>query len=259
MRKIIFLLCLTATLMLSSNLGASEPEKNLYRKVIEIGKAKDVKTELSFLAGELQIDGTSEGLAECYYGYKKDFIRPELSYYEVDKTGYLSIKSESLKDKDLDDIHKDDNKWRLSLNNHVRNSVAINLKAGEANIDLEGCNLSRFEYRMFAGESNINLRNTSVPTVMFNLTAGEANVDLSGSWQNDLVATIKGGVGELNIKVPYNTGVRITVSGLLGDINIPFFNRDGRTFTNDKYGKTKNTLYIDINGGIGEIKVDMVE
>lgn len=257
MKKIAFMLFIACLLFITEVFG-SNPEGSLLKKTIGMGKANEVKTDISFFAGELHMSSATENLAECYYGYKDDYIRPIMKYHEISNTGYLSIESEPIKNKKLNDIGKD-NKWKLTLNGDVRNSVAIELKAGEADIDLEGCNLSRFEYRMMAGKSNIKLRNTSVPSVFFSLTAGEANLDMSGEWKNDLVANIKGGVGELNIKLPYDVGVRITISGLLGEINVPFFNRDGKTYTNDLYGKTKNTLYVDINGGIGEINIEMVE
>ena len=112
---------------------------------------------------------------------------------------------------------------------------------------------------MMAGESKVNLRNTSVPAVIFNLFTGEASLDLSGKWHNDLEANIKGGIGELEIKVPYDTGVRIAVSGLIGEVNIPFFERNGKIYTNGQYGKSKYTLYLNVEAGIGQIDVKMVE
>jgi hypothetical protein len=249
---------LVAGLLFITNIFAGNNDKTVFKKAIETGKAKTVKTDISFIAGELNIKGSTKELTECFYGYRNEFIRPMISYHEAGKTGYLKIESESLKNRDIDDIGKK-NLWNLFLNDKIQNSVAIELKAGESDINLEGFNLSRFEYRMLAGESNINLRNTSVPSVYFSMSAGEAKINLSGKWKNDLVANIKGGVGELNLYVPYNIGVRITVSGLLGEIDIPFYNKSGKTYTNDLYGKTDNTLYIDINGGIGEINVHQTE
>lgn len=256
--KKIFLMLFLAILAFFTEVFGANPEGSILKKSIERSNAREIKTDISFFAGELKIDGSTDELAECFYGYKNNFIRPVMKYHEVGKTGYLIIDSEKNRNRDIDDIGKD-NEWQLALNKNVINSVSVELKAGEADIDLEGFKLSRFEYRMMAGESNINLRNTSVPSLYFSLTAGEANIDLSGKWKNDLTANIKGGVGELKIKLPYEVGIRVTVSGILGEINIPFFNRDGRTYTNDLYGKTTNTLYIDINGGIGEISIEMVE
>jgi len=237
----------------------AQSKSNLFRKTLEIGKSREIKTDISFFAGELNINGSTDKLAECFYGYKDHFLRPEMAYNEINEIGYLTINSEKaekgMNQNDLD--HS--NKWSLCLNKKLKNALSIKLTAGKTNIDLEGCKLSCFDYKMTAGESNINLRNTSVPQMQFNLLAGEANIDLSGEWHNDMVAIIKGGVGEITVKVPFNTGVRITASGVLGEINMPFFNRNGNTYTNDLYEKTKYTLHIDISGGIGQINVEMVE
>lgn len=242
---------------LATSLTASEPDGYRYKKTIDKGSAKEVKTDIDFFAGELYLNSTSKSLAECFYGIGTEFLRPGLIYHEVGKTGYLRVESESNKNRRIEDF--DDNTWRLAIHPDIPNSVSIQLKAGEAHIDLEGSRLNRFDYKMMAGESTINLRNTSVPDLTFSMMAGEADIDLSGRWHNDLEAIIKGGVGELTLKVPYNVGVRIFVSGLIGEVHIPFFNRNGKTYTNDAYGRSKHTLFINIEAGIGEVSVHMVE
>lgn len=232
-------------------------QSRLFKKSIEIGKSKEVKTDIYFFSGELNVNTSTDKLTECSYGYEDGFLRPEMTYREVGYIGYLSVKSED-QDKGIN-IDDNSNKWNLSLNKNVKNSVSIKLRAGKANINLEDCKLNSFDYKMTAGESNINLRNTSVPQIRFNLLAGEANIDLTGKWHNDGIAEIKGGVGEVTLKVPYNTGVRIIVSGVLGQVNIPFFHQNGNTYTNDSYDKAKQTLFVTISAGIGQINVIMEE
>lgn len=235
----------------------AEPTGYDFKKIIETGKTKVVRTNIDFLAGKLFITGSTENLAECYYGRGFLYLKPEMTYHEAGKTGYLNIETKKLKGQDWEDF--DDNRWDLLLNPNISNSIAIKLNAGEANIDLSGCNLNRFDYRMTAGESSINLQNTSVPFMLFNMMAGEAEIDLTGKWHNDLEAEIKGGVGKLNLKVPYDYGVRVFVNGLIGEAKLPFFNRKGKVYVNDAFGKSKHTLYINIDAGIGEINVTMEE
>jgi len=258
MKRLSILLCLTLALGNFSTPVQAQSNTKLYKKSIEVGKSKDINTDIHFFAGELNIKASSTDLAECFYGYENGFLKPDMTYSEIDKTGYLSIQSQE-SDKKIDIGNDNNNKWNLFLNKKLKNAVSIKLTAGKANINLEGANLSRFYYRMTAGESTINLKNTSVPQIDFHLMAGKANLDLSGEWKNDMVASIKGGVGEVTIKVPYHTGVRIEATGVLGEIHIPFFKQDDNIYTNDQYQKTKNTLFINISGGIGQIVVQMVE
>ncbi|HET9571774.1 MAG TPA: LiaF domain-containing protein [Bacteroidales bacterium] len=237
---------------------ASKPREIVFRKSLPLREAKEVKSDISFFAGELYMDVNSKKLVECYYGYMDLYIVPYMIYKEVDRIGYLTIKSKREKREQLDN-RSDDNKWKLELNRNVKNDLDIELMAGVANINLEGADISNFAFKMTAGESKINLRNTSVPKIRLNMMAGETTLNLSGKWQNDCDAEIKGGVGQINVKVPFKTGVRIHARGLLGEVNIPFFHKDGRDYTNDAWGKSKHNINIEISGAIGEINVEMVE
>jgi hypothetical protein len=258
MKKSGLLLCLFLIASVCGNSIQSQAKKTtLYRKSVALGKAKEVKTDIAFFSGELIIGTSTDKLTECFYGYKDVFIRPYVSYSEVGHTGYLTVKS--LKKDESSINKKKSNKWMLELNRDIQNDLNIELLAGEADIDLEDAHLSRLNYKMTAGELHLNLRGTSVPLVKFNLLAGEAHIDLSGKWHNDCMADIKGGVGEITVKVPYKTGVKVNVSGVLGDVNIPFFNREGRTYTNDAWEKTENNIILNISGAIGQINVEMAE
>lgn len=254
MKKLTILLFFVLAIGTFGSFTVAQSKPKHLKKSIEIGKAKEVKTYINFFAGELNISTSTEELAECLYGNNNGYIKPKMTYSEVGSIGYLTIESEE-QDKGIDES----NNWDLKLNKDVKNDLSIKLRAGEANIDLEGCKLKGFNYKMAAGKSNINLKNTSVPQVSFNLVAGEANIDMSGEWKNDGIAEIKGGVGEITVCVPYNMGVKIIVTGMLGDVNIPFFQKVGNVYTNDNFGKSKHCLFLSISGGIGQINVKMAE
>jgi predicted membrane protein len=249
---------LLSLLVVSTTLSASGKRETIFRKSLPLTSVREVKSNISFFAGELYMDVNSKKMVECYYGYKDLYIVPYMLYQEANQTGYLTIKSKREKNEQLDN-RSDDNKWKLELNRNIRNNVSIELMAGLAQINLEGAKLSNFAFKMTAGESHINLRNTSVPKIRCNMMAGETSLDLSGKWKNDCDAEIKGGVGQINVKVPFGTGVKIHVSGLLGEVNIPFFDKDNRTYTNDSWGKSKHSITLDISGAIGEINVEMVK
>lgn len=222
------------------------------KKNIDAGKAKTVKTEISFPAGKLYISPDGKSFCEGLYKFKKEFWEPEISYYEESGAGYLKIEVEDNRhDKGYNDT--DQNEWKIAFNKDVKNEMHIEMIAGESTIDLQDCNINKFEFEMVAGETTINLRNTSVPFFEFRAIAGEAEIDLSGRWKNDLDAEIRGGVGELTIKLPADVGVKVSISGGLGDVNAHGFNKNNRTYTNDLYGKTKESLYLDVTGGIGNV------
>ena len=258
MKNLRLVLPLLLILLVPTILFATKQRDTIYRKSLPLGNAKEVKSDISFFAGELYMNVNSKKLTECYYGYKDLYIVPYMIYKEVDGNGYLTIKCKREKAEQLDN-RSNDNKWKLELNKDLKNDVAIELMAGVAYINLEGAKITNFVFKMTAGESHINLRNTSVPKIRCNMMAGETSLNLSGKWNNDCDAGIKGGVGQINVKVPFSTGVKIHVSGLLGEVKIPFFHKENRTYTNDAWGKSKHSITLDISGAIGEINVEMVE
>jgi len=133
MKKSIVTCCLLFTILFNGNSIYAQSDSKLLKKSIEIGKAKEVRTDISFFSGELFINSETDALAKCIYGYRDGFLRPDMTYREVGSTGYLSVESEENKKGIFND---DTNKWCLSLNKSVKNNVSIQLKAGDANIDL---------------------------------------------------------------------------------------------------------------------------
>jgi predicted membrane protein len=229
-----------------------------FRKNIESGKAKSVKTDIIFLAGTLNISSTSNSLCEGVYKYHRDYWKPEISYNEDSQIGYLKIKvTDEREEKRFDD--SDNTEWNIALNKNIRNELKVKMLAGIANIDMQNCKIDGFDFEMLAGEVKIDLKNTSVPNFEFKALTGEAEIDLSGEWQNDLNAEIKGGVGELTIKLPSDKGIKLNISGGLGDIDAHGFSKHNKVYTNSLYGKTKESLYIDITGGIGNVDIRMVD
>ncbi|HJX71135.1 MAG TPA: toast rack family protein [Bacteroidales bacterium] len=233
----------------------SHPDKK--EKNLNVWKPKEVKTEIDFLNGELNV--SAQTLNKVYsgdYRYKKEDWKPEISYTEEQGTGYLRIIStDDNEDKQYDSSK--DNEWHINLNKDIRNDLNIRMGAGTGKFELTGCNLKRFDFQMAAGEAKINLRNTSVPELRIKAIAGKATVDLTGEWHNDLHASITGGIGELSFILPEAIGTRMEITGILANIYAPGFEKNGHIYTNSKFGNTKETMYIEIFGGIGEIDVTM--
>jgi hypothetical protein len=244
---------LTAMLLLAASFIIAPRE---VRRNVEAGKAKTVKTDITFPAGRLYISPDARDLCEGVYRFRDELWEPEITYREESGTGYLDIDVEdNRKNRHYDD--SDHNVWEIAFNKDIRNEFQIEMIAGESEIDLQGCRIDRFEFDMVAGKSSINLRNTSVPFLEFRAVAGEAEIDLTGNWKNDLDAIIKGGVGELTVLLPRDTGVKVSITGGLGEVDAPGFDKDNRVYTNGLYGKTRSNLFLDIRGGIGNVTLKM--
>jgi hypothetical protein len=129
-----------------------------------------------------------------------------------------------------------ENSWELRLSNQTPMEMVVNMGAGRATLALGGLALSRLE---------------------LNMGAGETLVDLAGSWKKDLSAQIHGGVGKATVRLPRDVGVHVVAQGGLGSINAGGLQKQGDAYVNDQFGKSPVTLEIEVEGGVGEIDLEL--
>lgn len=217
-----------------------------------------VNVQISFIGGKINVTGDAKDLVNATFEYTREEWQPEVDYTAKDRIGNLKIWMPDV-EKDFNSHDEDVNEWDIKLNSETLMDLSIKLGGGEGMYDLSKLKLNNLEIRLLGGKLNIDLHNSSLPRLNFKAFAGEANVDLSGTWENDLNADFIGGVGELNLKLPEKVGIRVHASGILGDVDAPDFIKENSIYTNDAYGKTKVTLFIDIFGGIGNANLKLVK
>jgi hypothetical protein len=83
-------------------------------------------------------------------------------------------------------------------------------------------------------------------------------VDLTGDYTQDFDASIQGGVGEATVLLPSAVGVKANAEGGLGKINAKGLKREGDSYVNDAYGNSSVTLSVDVQGGVGQINLEVV-
>lgn len=213
--------------------GPRVGETRTTSKTVPLGQEKSVDVEIKMGAGELRVSNGSSNLMKADFTYNVDAREPEVRYEVSGDRGTLSIHQPSGRHSYRGRTRYE---WDVRLNHRVPMTMNANLGAGKANLILAGLNLS-----------HLNL----------NVGAGEADIDLDGAWQHDLAASIHGGVGKLTLHLPGDVGVRARVQGGLGAIHANGFTRKGDAYTNGAYGKSKVSLNIDIQGGMGEVNLTL--
>jgi hypothetical protein len=88
--------------------------------------------------------------------------------------------------------------------------------------------------------------------------SGKTTVDLTGDYAQDLDASIEGGVGEATVLLPSEVGARVSADGGLGKINAEGLRREGDSYVNDSYGDSEVTVDVHIQGGVGQITLEVV-
>ena len=201
---------------------------------VKLGEAKSARVEIDMSAGELSVGSGAKELLEADFSYPGPAAKPQVDYNVSAGQGLLTIRQPG----SAHGRGSGHNTWDLHLSNKVPLELKVDQGAGRARLTLGGLSLSRLDV---------------------DLGAGETFVDLSGDWKNDLTAKIKGGVGKTTVRLPSDVGVRASARGGIGAINVHGLIKEGDVYVNEAYKKSPITVTIEVEGGIGEINLELGE
>jgi hypothetical protein len=204
-------------------------------KSVALENAKSARTQLKMGAGELNITGGADQLMEADFSYNVSDWKPKVNYDVSDQKGELIVKQRSAEGAGLNgDVR---NEWNLRLNDEVPTDLVVQMGAGESDLDLDSLALTGVDLQMGAGKTT---------------------VDLTGDYAQDFNATIEGGVGEATVLLPSEVGVKAKAEGGLGKINAKGLQTVGDSYVNDAYGESDVNLNVDVQGGVGQINLEVV-
>jgi hypothetical protein len=223
---------LTAGCTINANLPSGPLQTET--RTVQLGEAKTVRAEIKMRAGEMTLGGGAHDLFEGEFAYNVPRWKPEVDYSVSGSRGLLTIRQPETPGP----MGNRKYRWDLHFNNQVPLELSVELGAGKSTLDLGTLALSRLDVKMGVGETIVNL---------------------AGNWKNDLQASIHGGVGQATVKLPEDVGVRVRARGGIGEIRAGELHRQGDIYTNDAYGKSPVTLDVDVEGGIGQINLEIGE
>jgi hypothetical protein len=213
------------------NVSNGSGSRSHQTEVVDLKGAKAVHMSVNLPSGELTIQGGAERLMEADFYHGATWSTPAVDYSVDQGVGELEINQQSRGQF----VTNSDNTWKLRLNNQVPLEMKVDIGAGQGNLNLSKIDLTRLE---------------------LNIGAGQVNVDLTGERAKDLQAEIHGGVGEAIVRLPKNVGVVATAHGGLGSIDVHGLKEEGDEYVNAAYGKSPTTLRLNVEGGIGHIKLE---
>jgi hypothetical protein len=172
---------------------------------------------------------------------------------------------------------------RIGLPPKADLDLDLEIKAGELTMNLGDLYLRNFELRSYAGESRIdfsspnrcelktfdvdfkvgkvnltNLGNANFTEADINSSVGEMLIDFNGEKIKRAMARIDLEIGETTLIVPDDIGVKVKVSKFLflSSVDYPnWFSQEGSYYYSRNYEKEKDSLYLVVSTGIGELKI----
>jgi hypothetical protein len=202
---------------------------------VDSKNADSVRAQLKMGAGELNVTGGADQLMEADFSYNVSEWKPEVSYDVSSGVGELLVKQGGANSGSLDG--KARNEWDISFNEVVPTDLVAKMGAGESDLDLDSLALKGLDLKMGAGKSTI---------------------DLTGDYAKGFDASKEGEVGEATVLLPSGVGVKAKAEGGLGKVNAEGLEKVGDSYVNDAYGESDVTLSVDVQGGVGEINLQVV-
>jgi hypothetical protein len=222
---------ITLVILLAAGLVGCEVAGELVdvNEIVELGSAEFADVKLDMSVGELRLQGGASALMEGQFRYNIERWKPEVEYRVTGSRGVLTVKQGKSRRMH---VGRKRNIWDVSLNDDVPIDLFVDCGVGESGLDLRGLNLKSLEIDM---------------------GIGELTVDLDGELERDLDIFVDCGIGSTTIFLPENIGVRARVDHGIGSVNARGFKKRGGVYKNDAYGKTKVTIDIDVDSGIGSL------
>ncbi|MDV6377850.1 toast rack family protein [Sporosarcina sp. GW1-11] len=204
---------------------------------IEKDEATSLAVNVQFDAGELVIQGGSTNWLDAIFDTKDEKFLPNVTYTNKKDTGVLTVKPKS----NIFRFNKGKQKnyWDIQLNNDIPIDLDVDMGVSKATLNLNG----------------IQLNNLTIDSGV-----SDSTIDLSGERQNDLQGDIDVGVGKMTLLLPKQTGVKLIVDKGLGTLELKDFIAQSRNvYVNEAYTDKGTTIEIDVDLGVGTLKVDLVE
>jgi hypothetical protein len=205
-------------------------------KSVDPEGAQSARAQLKMGAGELNLTGGADQLMEGDFTYNVPDWKPKVSYDVSGDKGELVVRQGGAEGSNLGGDAR--NEWDISMNDEVPTDLVVQMGAGESDLDLDSLTLTGLKLQMGAGRTT---------------------VDLTGDYAQSFDASIQGGVGEATVMLPSGVGVKAKAQGGLGKINAgEGLKKVGDAYVNDAYGESDVTLNVKVQGGVGEINLEVV-
>jgi N-terminal domain of toast_rack, DUF2154 len=198
---------------------------------VEMDDSEGVRVDLKMGAGDLRISDGGPKLARADFAYSVPSWKPEVRYSRSGKQASLTIEQP---DKNHTRLGNTKYSWDLQLNKKVPVDLALHFGAGQARLDLGSLDLRGVELEM---------------------GVGQMDVDLRGAPKHSYNVGIHGGIGQATVRLLSDTAVYVEAHGGIGSIQVRGLQQEDGHWVSPSYERAENKIRIQIQGGIGEIKV----
>jgi hypothetical protein len=223
-----------------------------YEKNIALNEVKQLKTDVEFSGGTINLSTHQEPFAEFKSKYSLADWKAEINWDSLDQ--HLLIHQPNAKHTEKEDKNKND--WKIKVPRDIETDYNIKIGGGAGNIDLSDSKVRTMEFEAGGGSFHLNLAGSALTNLHAALGGGALEIDLSGKHDRNIKAKIDMGAGGLKLTFPSTSGIRVKTRGMAMIKKGGLKKQDGY-YVNDLYGKASNTIDVEINNGVGAIELEV--
>ena len=268
---------------------SAEDERLRIKKNAPRTKEKSIAVFIDYGNGYIDLGKTnSNNIFEGEFVYSE--YRPHIKYEIVGGEGRLNIKFSGKVKKDEEDESSKrintlnklyDNELLLNLNREIPLTLDLELGVVKGEMDLGGMNIKDIDIEVGVSKATIvfdepnqtlmetftieggvgkmsisKLGNANLEDFNFEGGVGSYELDFTGDYKRDVSADIEMGMGKLKIYLPRYIGTRIQVDkSFLSSFSVDEVYKSGDIYYNDKWDKSKYSLDLSVEAGVGKIEV----
>lgn len=206
---------------------------------LALGEATRAEINVFMGAGELAVAAAPLGrdVFRGEFEFSPAALEPEITSDTFGETIDVTVRQAETRGFPLGSTVR--NSWDLELAENVPMTLRVDLGAGQFDLDLSGLQIT---------------------DLVATMGAGDATIDLSGPREDDLSGIITAGVGDLTIRLPERVGVRVSgYADGIGEWEYEGFERRGDSFVNEAYGTAATSIELDVQRGIGVVRLELVD
>ena len=200
---------------------------------VEMDDSESVRVDLRMAAGDLRITDGAPKLLRADFAYTIPSWKPEVRYNRSGNHGTLTIEQPG-KTHTTTLGGNTKYRWDLQLNKKVPVDLSLHFGAGQARLDL----------------ASLDLRGVSV-----DMGVGQLDMDLRSMPKHSYTVAIHGGIGQATVRLAADAAIYAEAHGGIGSISVRGLHHENGHWESPSYERAENKIRLEIDGGIGEIKV----
>lgn len=207
-------------------------------QTIKKDSASALNVDINIGVGDLYISGGADDWMEGTFDYTAKRYAPDISYKKKNDTGILKIKQQPLMTMGFFK-NKMKSDWDIQLSDDVPIDLNVDMGVSDTSLDLKGLQLNNLKI-----DSGVS----------------DSTIDLSGDWPKSFQTKIAMGVGDVTLLLPKQTGVKLSVSKGIGTVSMDgFISQGNRIYVNEAYDSSDVVLDIQLDIGVGDVKIKLID